>query len=41
MKTITITVEIYDETTVEVMENIIDKAFNDAGIDCSYEVEEK
>ena len=41
MKTITITVEVYDETTVEAIENIIDKVLNDAGIDCSYEVEEK
>ena len=41
MKTITITVEVYDGTTVEIMENIIDNALNDAGIDCSYEVEEK
>ena len=41
MKTITITVEVYDETTAEAMENIIDKALNDAEIDCSYEVEEK
>ncbi len=40
MKKYTITVEAYDNTSLEAMENIIDTAFNDNFIDCSYNVEE-
>lgn len=41
MKTITVTLEVYDHTTIEEIEKSIDKAFNDSGIDCTYNVEEQ
>lgn len=39
-KTITITVEVYDNTTVEQIENIVSAALDNNGIDCTYDVEE-
>lgn len=39
-KTITITVEVYDETTTDQIENIIGNALANNGIDCAYDVNE-
>ena len=39
-KTINITVEVYDGTEVEKIENIISAALDNNGIDCTYDVEE-
>lgn len=39
-KTITITVEVYDGTDTEEIENIMSAALNNNGIDCTYDVEE-
>ena len=39
-KTINITVEVYDGTEVEKIENIVSSALDNNGIDCSYNVEE-
>ena len=39
-KTINITVEIYDGTEVEKIENIVSAALDSNGIDCTYDVEE-
>ena len=39
-KTITITVEVYDETTTEQIENIVCDALDNNGIDCTYDVNE-
>ena len=39
-KTITITVEVYDETTTEQIENIVGDALNNNGIDRTYDVNE-
>ena len=39
-KTINITVEVYDGTEVEKIENIVSAALDINGIDCSYDVEE-
>ena len=41
MKTVTITVEVYDEsTTVEDVERAISAGLNDNGSDCTYDVKE-
>ena len=37
----TVTIEIYDKSTIEDVEKAIDSGLNDAGIDCTYNVEEK
>ena len=39
-KTITITIEVYDGTTTDQIENIISAALDSNGIDCTYDVEE-
>lgn len=39
-KTINITVEVYDGTEVEKIENIVSAALDSNGIDCTYDVEE-
>ena len=39
-KTITITVEIYDRTTTDQIENIVGDALDNNGIDCTYDVNE-
>ena len=39
-KTISITIEVYDGTEVEKIENIISAALDSNGIDCTYDVEE-
>ena len=39
-KTINITVEVYDGTEVEKIENIVSAALDSDGIDCTYDVEE-
>ena len=39
-KTISITIEVYDDTNVSEIENIVGEALNDKGIDCSYDVNE-
>ena len=39
-KTITITVEVYDGTTTDQIENIVGNALNNNGIDCTYDVNE-
>ena len=40
-KVIKITVEVYDNTSVDTIESIIGEALNDEGIDCTYSIEEK
>ena len=39
-KTITIAIEVYDETTTDQIENIVGDAFANNGIDCTYDVNE-
>ena len=39
-KTINITIEVYDGTEVEKIENIVSAALDGNGIDCTYDVEE-
>ena len=39
-KTITITVEVYDGTTIDQIENIVGNALANNGIDCTYDVNE-
>lgn len=39
-KTISITIEIYDGTETEKIENIISATLDSNGIDCTYDVEE-
>ena len=39
-KTISITIEVYDGTETEKIENIISTALDSNGIDCIYDVEE-
>ena len=39
-KTITITVEVYDGTTTDQIENIIGDTLANNGIDCTYDVNE-
>ena len=39
-KTISITIEVYDDTDVSEIENIVGEALNYNGIDCSYDVNE-
>ena len=39
-KIITVTVEVYDKTTAEQIENIVGTALDNNGIDCTYDVEE-
>ena len=39
-KTITITVEVYDGTTTDQIENIVGDALANNGIDCTYDVNE-
>lgn len=41
METIIVEIEVYDGSTVEQIEEAIDTAMNDNGIDCTYNVEEK
>lgn len=40
MKTIIVTVEVYDESTVEDIEEAINTGLNNNGIDCTYDVQE-
>lgn len=40
-KIIIVTVEIYDKTEIEKVEDIISDALNNNGIDCTFDVEEK
>lgn len=40
MKTITVTIEVYDDSTVEDVERAISAGLNDNGIVCTYDVEE-
>lgn len=39
-KTISITLEVYDGTETEKIENIVSSALDNNGIDCTYDVEE-
>jgi hypothetical protein len=39
MKTIMITVEVYDKSTVEDVERAVSIGLDDCGIDCSYDIE--
>lgn len=39
-KTFNITVEVYDGTEVEKIENIVSAVLDSNGIDCTYDVEE-
>ena len=39
-KTISITIEVYEGTETEKVENIISAALDSNGIDCTYDVEE-
>lgn len=41
MKTITVTIEIYDNSSVEDVERAVSAGLNNNGIDCTYDVEEK
>lgn len=41
MKTVLITVEIYDNSTTEDIERAISAGLDNNGIDCTYDVEEK
>lgn len=41
MKTVLITVEIYDNSTTEDVERAISAGLDNNGIDCTYNVEEK
>lgn len=41
MKTVTVTVEVYDGSTVEDVERAVEDGLNSKGIDCTYDVEEK
>lgn len=40
MKTITVEIEIYDDSTVEDVEAALEFGLDDAGIDCTYNVKE-
>ena len=40
-KIITITVEVYDGTTTDQIENIVGDALNNNGNDCTYDVNER
>ena len=39
-KTISITIEVYDETETKKIENIISESLDNNGIDCTYDIEE-
>lgn len=39
MKTIMITVEVYDDSTVEDIERAVSSGLDNCGIDCSYDIE--
>lgn len=41
MKTVLITIEVYDNSRVEDVEKAINSGLNDAGIDCTYDVKER
>ena len=41
MKTITVTVEVYDNSSVENIERAVSAGLDSNGIDCSYDVEVK
>lgn len=41
MKTVLVTVEIYDDSTTEDVETAISAGLDNNGIDCTYDVEEK
>lgn len=40
MKTITVTIEIYDNSSVEDVERVVSAGLDSNGIDCTYDVEE-
>lgn len=41
MKTVTVTVEVYDGSTVEDVERVVEDGLNSKGIDCTFNVEKK
>lgn len=41
MKTITVTIEVYDNSSVEGIEIAVGAGLDSNGIDCTYDVEEK
>jgi hypothetical protein len=41
MKAITVTIEVYDDSTVEDVERAVSAGLDSNGIDCTYDVEEK
>lgn len=41
MKTITVTIEVYDNSSVEDVERAVSTGLDSNGIDCTYDVEEK
>lgn len=41
MKTITVTIEVYDNSTVEDVERAVCAGLDSNGIDCTYDVEEE
>jgi hypothetical protein len=41
MKTITVTIEVYDNSSVEDIERAVSAGLDSNGIDCSYDVEVK
>lgn len=40
MKTMTVTIEVYDNSTVEDVEKAVSAGLDNNGIDCTYDVEE-
>jgi hypothetical protein len=40
MKTITVTIEVYDNSSVEDIERAVSAGFDSDGIDCTYNVKE-
>ena len=40
MKTMTVTIEVYDNSTVEDVERAVSVGLDNNGIDCTYDVEE-
>lgn len=41
MKTITVTIEVYDNSSVEDVERAVSAGLDNNGIDCIYDIEEK
>lgn len=41
MRAITIKIEVYDNTTLEDIDQFIDDVLNDNEVDCTYTIEEK